>query len=71
MEWSLSRWSWSMSPPQEKRERCYQIQTIRYKKIILNYTGPSSCNAQHDLSFATSFSVAVLFLMVNASIAMN
>ena len=39
----------------------------RYKKIILNSTTPSSCIASHDLSFATSFIVAVLFLMVKAS----
>ena len=39
----------------------------RYKQIILNSTTPSSCTAPHDLSFATSFIVAVLFLMVKAS----
>ena len=39
----------------------------RYKQIILNSTTPSSCIAPHDLSFATSFIVAVLFLMVKAS----
>ena len=35
----------------------------RYKQIILN----STCTAPHDLSFATSFIAAVLFLMVKAS----
>ena len=39
----------------------------RYKQIILNSTTPSSCIAPHDLSFATSFIVAVLFLMVKGS----
>ena len=45
--------------------------TNRYKQIILNSTTPSSCKATHDLSFATSFIVAVLFLMVKASRPMN
>ena len=35
--------------------------------MILNSTTPSSCIAPHDLSFATSFIVAVLFLMVKGS----
>ena len=39
----------------------------RYKQIILNSTTPSSCIAPHDLSFATSFIVAVLLLMVKVS----
>ena len=39
----------------------------RYKQIILNSTTPSSCIASHYLSFATSFIVAALFLMVKAS----
>ena len=39
----------------------------RYKQIILNSTTPSSCRASHDLSFATSFIVAALVLMVRAS----
>ena len=39
----------------------------RYKQIILNSKTPSSCIAPHDLLFATSFIVAVLFLMVKAS----
>ena len=39
----------------------------RYKQIILNSTSPSSCIAPQDLSFAASFIVAVLFLMVKAS----
>ena len=38
----------------------------RYKQIILNLTTPSSSIAPHDLPFATSFIVAVLFLMVKA-----
>ena len=38
-----------------------------YKQIILNSTTPSSCIAPHDLSFANSFIVAVLFLMVKAT----
>ena len=39
----------------------------KYKQTILNSITPSSCVAPHDLSFATSFIVAVLFLMVKAS----
>ena len=38
----------------------------RYKQIIVNLTTPSSSIAPHDLPFATSFIVAVLFLMVKA-----
>ena len=37
------------------------------KQIVLNSTTPSSCIAPHDLSFQTSFIVAVLFLIVKAS----
>ena len=36
----------------------------RCKQIILNSATPSPCIAPHDLSFATSFIVAVLFLMM-------
>ena len=36
----------------------------RYKQLILDSTTLSSCIGSHDLSFATSFIVAVLFLMV-------
>ena len=39
----------------------------RYKQIILNLTKSSSFIEPHDLSFATSFIVAVLFLAVKAS----
>ena len=39
----------------------------RYKQIILNSTRSSSCIASQDLSFATSFVVTILFLMVKAS----
>ena len=39
----------------------------RYKQIILNSIIPSSYIAPHDLSFAISFVVAVLFLIVKAS----
>ena len=39
----------------------------RYKQIILNSTTPSSWIAPHDLSFASSFIAAILFLMVKAS----
>ena len=39
----------------------------RYKQIILNSNEPGTCLPAHDLSFATSFIVAVLFLMVKAS----
>ena len=35
--------------------------------MILNSTTRSSCIAPHDLSFATSFIVAVLFLMMKTS----
>ena len=38
----------------------------RYKQIIVNLTTPSSSIAPHDLPFATSFIVAVLFLIVKA-----
>ena len=38
----------------------------RYKQVILNSTTLSSCIAPHDLSFATSFIVVVLFFMVKS-----
>ncbi|XP_057289972.1 uncharacterized protein LOC130656435 isoform X1 [Hydractinia symbiolongicarpus] len=39
----------------------------KYKQIVLNAKNASACVAAHDLSFSTSFIVAVLFLMVKAS----
>ena len=39
----------------------------RYKQIILNASRPSTLVPPHDLSFSTSFVIAVLFLMVKAS----
>ena len=39
----------------------------RYKQVILNASVPSASVASHDISFSTSFIVAVLFLMVKAS----
>ena len=39
----------------------------KYKQIILNATSPSTSIAAHDLSFATSFIVAALFIMIKAS----
>ena len=39
----------------------------KYKQIILNASSPFSSIAVHGLSFATSFIVAALFLMVKAS----
>ena len=39
----------------------------KYKPIILKASSPFSSIAVHDLSFATSFIIAALFLMVKAS----
>ena len=39
----------------------------KYKQIILNASSPFTSIAAHDLSFATSFIVAALFLMVKTS----
>ena len=39
----------------------------KHKQIILNASSPFTSIAPHDLSFATSFVVAVLFLMVKVS----
>ena len=39
----------------------------KYKQIILNASSPFTFTAAHDLSFATSFIVAALFLMVKVS----
>ena len=39
----------------------------KYKQIILNASSPFLSIAVHDLSFATSFIVATLFLIVKAS----
>ena len=48
-------------------EKVIPFHSDKYKQIILNASTPSTCIPSHDLSFATSFIVAVLFLMVKAS----
>ena len=39
----------------------------KYKQIILNASSPFTFTAAHDLSFATSFIVAALFLMAKVT----
>ena len=39
----------------------------KYKQIVLNVRNQIACLPAHDLSFATSFIIAVVFLMVKAS----
>ena len=48
-------------------KRLYLTIGDKYKQIVLIATNNSSCVAAQDLSLATSFIVAVLFLMVKAS----
>ena len=51
----------------EDLQKVIPFHSNRYKQIILNASSPSTCISAHDLSFTTSFIVAVLFLMVKAS----
>ena len=51
----------------EELQNVIPFHSEKYKQIILNASSPSNSVPAHDLSFATSFIVAVLFLMVKAS----
>ena len=51
----------------EEIETVIPYHSEKYKQIILNATTPSASIASHDLSFATSFIVAALFIMIKAS----
>ena len=51
----------------EELQKFIPYHSEKYKQIILNASSPFSSIAAHDLSFATSFIVAALFLMVKAS----
>ena len=51
----------------EELQKVILYHSEKYKQIILNASSPFSCIAAHDLSFATPFVVAALFLMVKAS----
>ena len=51
----------------EELQKVIPYHSEKYKQIILNASSPFSSIAAHDLSFATSFIVAALFLMVKAS----
>ena len=51
----------------EELQKFIPYHSEKYKPIILNASSPFSSIAAHDLSFATSFIVAALFLMVKAS----
>ena len=51
----------------EDLQRVIPFHSDKYKQIILNASSASSCVPSHDLTFSTSFIVAVLFLMVKAS----
>ena len=48
----------------EELQKVIPYQSEKYKRIILNASSPFTSIAAHDLSFATSFIVAALFLMV-------
>ena len=48
-------------------QRVIPFHSDKYKQIMLSASAPSVCIPSHDLSFATSFIVAVLFLSVKAS----
>ena len=51
----------------EELQKGIPYHSERYKQIILNASSPVTSVAAYDLSFATSFIVAALFLMVKAS----
>ena len=51
----------------EELQKFIPYHSEKYKPIILNASSPFSSIAAHDLSFATSFIIAALFLMVKAS----
>ena len=51
----------------EDKQKVIPYNSDRYKQIILNARCHNNYVPSHDISFATSFMVAVLFLMVKAS----
>ena len=51
----------------EELQKVIPYHSEKYKQIVLNASSPFAPIPAHDLSFATSFSVAALFLMVKAS----
>ena len=51
----------------EELQKVIPYPSEKYKQIILNAPSPFTSIAAHDLSFATPFIVAALFLMVKAS----
>ena len=51
----------------EELQKVIPYHSEKYKQIILNASSPFTSIAAHDLSLATSFIVAALFLMVKAS----
>ena len=55
----------------EELQKVITSDSEKYKQIILNASSPISSIAVHDLSFATSFIVAALFLMVKVSCPMT
>ena len=51
----------------EELQKVISSDSEKYKQIILNASSPILSIAGHNLSFATSFIVAALFLVVEAS----
>ena len=51
----------------EELQKVIPYHSEKYKQIILNASSQFTYIAAHDLSFATSFIVAALFLMIKAS----
>lgn len=51
----------------QELQKVVPFHSDKYKQIVLNASTPTSVVSAHDLSFATSFIIAVLFLMVKAS----
>ena len=51
----------------EELQKFIPYHSEKYKQIVLNASLPFAFIPAHDLSFATSFIVAALFLMVKAS----
>ena len=51
----------------EELQNVIPFHSDKYKQIILNASSPCKTVAAHDLSFATAFIIAALFLIVKAS----
>ena len=51
----------------EELQQVIPFHANKFSQIILNSATPTACIPSHDLSFCTSYIIAVLFLMVKAT----